>query len=204
MFDSWGWPYNPVDAFFDIDRLEPDQDEAGGASAPIVASSSQLKHVGIADSSEDTRRASSKQIVCQHCDKTFIRASAYREHMNMHSREKRKCKEPSEIYQKLTQLLLAHRCPSCNKPFSVRSNMLRHHRKKHPGDDNLHQAPHPSEETSNIAGSSTIPAQERSYKDPGYCVYRLEGYERSNSRTNNVTGPTRRVRGYTTAKLHGV
>lgn len=79
--------------------------------------------------------------------------------------------------------------------------MLRHHRKKHPADDNLHQAPETSEETSNTPGPSALPSQESSYKSSGYSVYRLEGYGSSNCRTNDGTGPTRRVRNYTKEKL---
>ncbi|KAF8603720.1 hypothetical protein BDV93DRAFT_556420 [Ceratobasidium sp. AG-I] len=172
------WFYSSTGLYLDLFEPLTYPSGAGESSAPTVVSTFLHGNDDSASLSETTQVNNLKRIVCEYCAKPFIRSSAYKEHINMHLGRK------------------PHHCPSCDKPFSVRSNMLRHHRKKHPGDKNLHQAPKPTEEQGTIESPGTSVFRERSYKDSGYGVYRLGGYGKSDRPTNDGVGPTRQVRSY--------
>lgn len=90
MLDDWDWLYRLVDPLSNIGRLEVDLDEAGGVSTATAGSSGHLGDVGPACSSDMPQATSSKQIICEHCTKTFIRPSTHKEHMSTHLGKKRK------------------------------------------------------------------------------------------------------------------
>lgn len=74
--------------------------------------------------------------------------------------------------------------------------MLRHHHKKHPKDDNLHQSLKPTEEQFNRTTPVMSTSREPSYKDSGYSVFRLGEYGGLNCRNRDRVGPIRNVRSH--------
>lgn len=86
---SLDWICSLMDPPLDLVEPQAYPSEAGTTSASAAESPASLENIELVGQSGVNYIASSKNITCEYCTKTFVRSSAYREHVNMHLGQKR-------------------------------------------------------------------------------------------------------------------